>query len=132
MWSISWDSTNEAKIDYQNEVIELIERINEEYKQTEPVIVQIESMSHKLFCIGVGCIEELSCLDFFPTPDGLGSMHPISKGEEKSDRSIVFWLDSYDSEWEVDSLIPYKDAISELSYFLKHDDVSTNYIWELD
>lgn len=132
MWKICWDSTNERKVASQDKVVELIESINEEYKQKEPVIVQVESESGKILCIGVGSGEELSCLDFFPTCNGLGSMSPASQNEQKSEKTIVFWLDSYDSEWEIDLLIPYSEAIKELQYFLEYDDVSSNYIWELD
>lgn len=132
MWNVCWDSTNERSAVSQDEVIELIKNINEEYKHKEPVIVQVESESGKTMCIGVGTGEELSCLDFFPTPDGLGSMHPILQSDPKERKNIVFWLDSYDSEWEADLLIPFSMAIQELQYFLKYNDVSSNYIWELD
>lgn len=132
MWNISWDSTNSVNAISQDAVIKLIESINEEYKHKEPVIVQIESETHKILCIGIGSIEEFCCLDFFPNSNGLGSLHPAPQTEHGSERSIIFWMDSYDSEWELDLLISYQEAIEELSYFLKHDDVSTKYIWELD
>ena len=106
--------------------------INEEYKSKEPVIVQVESEDGKILCIGVGSDDEFSCLDFFPNSNGLGSMHPAPQSKQKSEKSIVFWMDSYDCEWDKNLLIPYKDAIKELQYFLKHDNISTNLTWELD
>ena len=132
MWNICWDLKNERKIVSQDKVIELIESINEEYKSKEPVIVQVESEDGKILCIGVGSDDEFSCLDFFPNSNGLGSMHPAPQSKQKSEKSIVFWIDSYDSEWEADLLIPYSIAIRELRHFLKHNDISSNYIWELD
>ena len=132
MWNVCWDSKNERNIASQDKVIELIECINEEYKHKEPVIVQVESECGKILCIGVGTGDEFSCLDFFPDSNGLGSMHPVPQSKQKSKNSVVFWLDSYDSEWEADLLIPYNMAIKELRYFLKYNDVSSNYIWELD
>jgi len=132
MWSVCWDSANKVECDDWEEIIELIEEIDKEYRQKQPVIVEIESETSKSICIGVGSLEKLSCLDFFPTADGLGSMHPVSQIKENAMGSIVFWMDSYDCEWERNLLIPYEDAIKELQYFLKYDNVSTNLIWELD
>ncbi len=132
MWSICWDSTNKVKCADSKKIIELIEKIDKEYKQKQPVIVEIESETSKTLCIGVGSSDELCCLDFFPTADGLGSIHPVSQIKEHTLGSIVFWMDSYDCEWERDLLIPYKDAIKELQHFLKYDNISTNLIWELD
>ena len=110
----------------------IYKKIDKEYRQKQPVVVEIESETSKSLCMGVGSSDELSCLDFFPTADGLGSIHPISKIEEITFGCIVFWMDSYDSEWEADLLIPYSIAIRELRHFLKHNDISSNYIWELD
>ena len=132
MWSICWDLTNKVKCADAKKIIELIEKIDREYRQKQPVIVEIESETSKSLCIGVGSSDELCCLDFFPTADGLGSIHPVSQIKEHTLGSIVFWMDSYDCEWERDLLIPYKDAIKELQHFLKYDNISNNLIWELD
>lgn len=132
MWTIRWDSTNKVKCTDPQKIIELIKKIDKEYRQKQPVVVEIESETSKSLCMGVGSSDELTCLDFFPTADGLGSIHPISKIEEITFGCIVFWMDSYDCEWDKNLLIPYKDAIKELQYFLKHDNISTNLTWELD
>ena len=53
MWSICWDSTNKVKCADSKKIIELIEKIDKEYKQKQPVIVEIESETSKTLCIGV-------------------------------------------------------------------------------
>lgn len=47
-------------------------------------------------------------------------------------KSIIFWLNSYDSEYEMKDLITYEEAVNEVIYFLQNDDVSANLSWEPD
>ena len=134
MWTLKWDSTNKLVTSCYNEVILKINELNQEYKSKQPIIVEIVSDTQKSLTIGVGTIEGLSCLTFFPSPDGLGSMSLILSEEQALNygESIIFWLDSYDSEWEIERLVTYEMAINEVSYFLRNDDVNANLNWELD
>ena len=98
MWTLNWDSKNGLKTSSINEVIQKINELNQEYKDKQPIIIEIESDTRKSLTVGVGAIEGLSCLTFFPFPDGLGSMHLISPNEQGLNykESIIFWLNSYD------------------------------------
>lgn len=81
-----------------------------------------------------GALLYISCLIYFPSPDGLGSMHPVPHNSQyhDCDKSIIFWLNSYDSEYEMKDLITYEEAVNEVIYFLQNDDVSANLSWEPD
>ena len=117
-----------------DEVIKKINRLNQEYQDKQPVIIEIESYSKKSLTVGVGTKEGLSCLTYFPFHDGLGAMHPVPLDSKyrNCEKSIIFWLNSYDSEFEMKYLITYEEAITEVIYFLQNDDVSSNLSWEPD
>lgn len=84
--------------------------------------------------VTVAYIALISCLVYFPFPDGLGSMHPVPHNSQyrDCDKSVIFWLNSYDSEFEMKDLITYEEAVNEVIYFLQNDDVSANLSWEPD
>lgn len=134
MWTLNWDSTNKMATSSCDEVIRKINELNQKYRDIQPIIVQIESDTKKSLTIGIGAIESLSCLSFFPLPNGLGSMHLVlpDKQEDDSGDSIIFWLDSYDSEWEIKELVTYEEALNEVLYFLQNDDINTSLEWVLD
>ena len=134
MWVLKWNLTGNMVTSSCNEVIKKINRLNQEYQDKQPVIIEIESLSKKSLTIGVGTKEGLSCLIYFPSPDGLGSMHPVPHNSQyhDCDKSIIFWLNSYDSEYEMKDLITYEEAVKEVIYFLQNDDVSANLSWEPD
>lgn len=134
MWTLSWGFSDEMEIYSCYEAIQKINELNQEFQNKQPIIIQIESKTKKSLTIGVGTKEGLSCLTFFPSPNGLGSMHLISSNalEYNYEESIIFWLDSYDCEWEIEKLVTYEEAINEVLYFLKNDDVDTSLNWELD
>lgn len=134
MWTLNWDLTNKMETSFYDEVIQKINELNQEYQDKQPIIIQIESETKKCLTIGVGAKEGLSCLTFFPSPNGLGSMHLVSPNQSEcnDEESIVFWLDSYDSEWEMKELVTYEEAKNEVLYFLQNDDINASSNWELD
>ena len=134
MWVLKWNLTGKLVTSSCDEVIKKINSLNQEYQDKQPVIIEIETSSKKSLTIGVGTKEGLSCLVYFPFPDGLGSMHPVPHNSQyrDCDKSIIFWLNSYDSEFEMKDLITYEEAVNEVIYFLQNDDVSANLSREPD
>lgn len=134
MWVLNWDSTGELLTSSCDEVIQKLNELNQEYRHKQPNIIKIESDSKKSLTIGVGAQEGLSCLTYFPFHNGLGSMHPVPPDDQYCDceETIIFWMNSYDSEFEMKDLIPYEEAIRQVLYFLQNDNISTNLSWEPD
>ena len=134
MWVLKWNLTGKLVTSSCDEVIKKINSLNQEYQDNQPVVIEIETSSKKSLTLGVGPKEGLSCLVYFPFPDGLGSMHPVPHNSQyrDCDKSVIFWLNSYDSEFEMKDLITYEEAVNEVIYFLQNDDVSANLSWEPD
>ena len=134
MWALNWDSTNGLETSSVDEVIQKINELNQEYKDKQPIIIEIESDTRKSLTLGVGVIGGLSCLTYFPFPDGLGSMHLISTDKLglNHGESIIFWLNSYDSEWAIEDLVTYEEAMDEVLYFLQNNDIDADLNWEKD
>lgn len=61
-------------------------------------------------------------------------MHLISpdKQDLNHGESIIFWLDSYDSEWAIEELVTYEEAMNEVLYFLRNDDIGADLNWKKD
>ena len=43
-----------------------------------------------------------------------------------------FWLNSYDSEWAIEDLVTYEEAMDEVLYFLRNNDIDADLNWEKD
>ena len=134
MWTLNWDSTNGLETSSVDEVIQKINELNQEYKDKQPIIIEIESDTKKSLTVGVGAIEGLSCLTYFPFSDGLGSTHLISPDKQglNHGESIIFWLNSYNSEWAIEELVTYEEAMNEVLYFLRNDDIDADLNWKKD
>lgn len=60
MWVLNWDLTGKLVTSSCDEVIKKTNRLNQEYQDKQPVIIEIESYSKKSLTVGVGTKKGLS------------------------------------------------------------------------
>ena len=125
MWNIYWNDM-QLTLDAVENVIATIDKLNSEYIEKQPILIQVENEFGDRMCMGIGNREEYSIIDFIPFDN---SSSKSVEGENVGNGVVCFDMGGYESEFSISSTIKYKTALSVLKYFLKENTLDNKVDW---
>lgn len=125
MWKVYWDNKSVSLYE-EKEVLELIDKLNNEYLDKNSQIVCIENDSGDTLCIGIGNRKEHSFIDYI-SYDGYIAKHV--EGENVGDDILSFNMGSYESEFYISETIKYQTALTILKQYLLNNSLDDQVKW---
>ncbi len=107
--------------------MDIVDKLNKEYVDKQPILVRVENNLGDIMCMGIGNREEYSIIDFFPSDS---SSSKSVEGENEGTGVVCFDMGGYESEFAISNTIKYRTAFHILRYFLEENalDGSVNWI----
>ena len=125
MWKVCWEDKSKLLHD-RKEVLELIEKLNEEYLDQGSIIVRVENDSGDTLCMGIGNKKGYSFIDYISHD---GYMAKRAEGENVGDDIISFNMGGYESEFYISETIKYQTALAILKQYLLNNSLDNQVKW---
>ncbi len=125
MWKVYWDDQLVSLYD-DKDILKLIEKLNNEYLNKNPIIVRIENDSGDTLCIGIGNEKEYSFVDYI-SYDGYIAKH--AEEENVGDDIICFNMGDYESEFYSNETVKYQTALMILKHYLLNNSLDNRVKW---